>query len=143
MKKSYIPRVILIAAVVNTAFSVVFMQVHKAQKEQSHRLLSLNRTIELLQERLRQRIKKRDPLKVTEDILILLKKHSITVGKYQIVEKDTGKVLLIQGKGSVSDVIALLYSMALSGSEFHITYTSVKADRKENTVSLVMRVAYA
>ncbi len=143
MKKNSIPRIILVAALLNTAFSVVFIQVLKAQEKQSRRLLSLDRTIELLQENLKQRIKKRDPLKVTEEVLLLLKKNGITVGKYQIMEKDAEKVLLIRGKGAISDVIALFYTMALSERAFHITYTSLVVNRRENTVSLVMRVAYA
>ncbi len=143
MKKNSIPHVILVAALLNTAFSVVFIQALKAQEKQSRNLLSLDRTIELLQENLKQQIKKRDPLKVTEDVLLLLKKNGITVEKYQIMGKDVEKVLLIRGKGAVLDVIALFYTMALPEKAFHITYTSLVVNRRGNTVSLVMRVAYA
>ena len=147
MNKTHVSRIILIAALMNTAFSIVLTQILKTREKEYRTLLFLDKTIEVLQENLHQQTGKRDPLISTEDILILFKKNGVTVGKYQILEKDTGertgRVLLIRGKGNVSDVIALLHSMALSEGMFRIIYTSIKIDRRGNTVSLIMKVAYA
>jgi hypothetical protein len=83
-----------------------------------------------------------NPLKMTEEVLLLFEKNGIRVISYRLEGEENREELVLTGEGPPGSVLKLIYELSFSKSSFRFNFVSIDARFPGEPAILVIRITY-
>ena len=84
-----------------------------------------------------------NPLRMTEDVLLLLEKNRIKVINYRLEGEENKEELALTAEGKLGSILKLIYDLSYSQNCFRINFISVDAKPPGKLATIVIRITYA
>ncbi len=163
MKKKIIVFIFITLAVINT-FSAGFwiwdigqkMELLEQKKENALELDSSiynNTSLKLVISKLEEEVsvekafiredREFNTLKMTEEVLLLLKENRIKVISYRLEGEENREELALTAEGKPGSIIKLIYELSFSKKGYRINFVKIDAKSPGEQSTLVIRITYA